>query len=85
MENHVKNYGICDICHKGRGQPSIHKKCSKIRALRSAALPKAKKSAQVHSEAYTICFGDGVIQKYVPVSWLTIKSIYAKAVEHFGT
>ena len=31
-----------------------------------------------------ICRGTGVVQKKVPVSWQTIKEIYAKAADYFG-
>jgi hypothetical protein len=31
-----------------------------------------------------ICGGSGFVELKVPVSWTTIKAIYAKAVKHFG-
>jgi len=36
-------------------------------------------------EECDICNGDGVYLQKVPVSWTTIKAIYAKAVDHFGS
>lgn len=30
------------------------------------------------------CGGTGIIEVKVPVSWTTIKEIYARAVDHFG-
>ena len=36
------------------------------------------------TEGCETCDGSGELYRAVPVSWTTIKAIYAKAVEHFG-